>query len=243
MIHAPSAMLNLRSGAPVPRLWALPRERLLPNGAERGGGRDRLRVELEMEDGGFFRAYRRIERRRERGGRLHRGAEAAERAGIGGEIRVLERGRRNAPGILTLLVHADGAVHAVVDHDHDDRQLVLDGGREILAAHEKAAVASEAHYAPLGIEPLGRDRGGNTVTHRARDRSELGREAAEAIEAVNPAGIIAGAIAQDRLRLEPLAQADHDLAEVDRARNSGPPLPPGPGIRIPRAPPPAPAHV
>src|SRR6266567_6362209 len=227
MIHAPSTILNLRSGAPSPRLCALPRERLLPNGAERGRGRDRLRVELEMEDGGFFRVYRRIERRRERGGRLHCGAEAAERAGIGGEIRVLERGRRNAPGILTLLVHADGAVHAVVDHDDDDRQLVLDGGRELLAAHEKAAVAGEAHYAALGIEPLSRDRGGNTVTHRARDRSELGREAAEAIEAVNPAGIIAGAIAQDRLRLEPLAQVDHDLAEVDRARNGGRLLRPG----------------
>src|SRR6266571_680122 len=157
MIHAPSTILNLRSGAPSPRLCALLRERLLPNGAERGRGRDRLRVELEMEDGGFFRVYRRIERRRERGGRLHCGAEAA--------------------------------------------------------------VAGEAHYAALGIEPLGRDRGGNPVTHRARDRSELGREAAEAIEAVNPAGIIAGTIAQDRLGLEPLAQADHDLAEVDRARN------------------------
>src|SRR5260370_25271690 len=109
-----------------------------------------------MEDGGFFRVYRRIERRREWGGRLHCGAEAAERAGIGGEIRVLERGRRNAPGILALLVHADGAVHAVIDHDHDDRQLVLDGGRELLAVHEKAAVPREADDAALALEPPGR---------------------------------------------------------------------------------------
>src|SRR4029077_17639906 len=66
------------------RLPALPGQRLLPNGGERGRGRDRLRVELEMEDGGFSRFSRRLERRREGGGRLHRRAEAAERAGIGG---------------------------------------------------------------------------------------------------------------------------------------------------------------
>ena len=45
---------------------------------------------------------------------------------------------------MALLVHADGAVHAVVrDHD-DDRQVVLHGGREFLSGHEEVAVAGKS---------------------------------------------------------------------------------------------------
>jgi hypothetical protein len=63
---------------------------------------------------------RALEGGRELGGGLDPLAMAAEGAGIGGEIRVLQHRRRDAAGIVALLMHADGAVHAVVDHDDDD---------------------------------------------------------------------------------------------------------------------------
>ena len=43
---------------------------------------------------------------------------------------------------MTLLMHADRAVHAVVDDEDDDLQAVLHRGRKLLAHHE-VAVARE----------------------------------------------------------------------------------------------------
>jgi hypothetical protein len=43
----------------------------------------------------------------------------------------------DSPRIVTFLVHADGAVHAVVEHHHDHRNIVLHGGCEFLAVHEE----------------------------------------------------------------------------------------------------------
>ena len=56
--------------------------------------------------------------------------------------------------MLALLVHADRAVHAVVDHDDDDRQLILDGRRQLLAGHQEAAVAGEADHRAVGVASL-----------------------------------------------------------------------------------------
>ena len=50
---------------------------------------------------------------------------------------------------------------------------------------------------------------------------DLGVELAEAIEAVDPAGIIAGAIAQDGVGRQVLAQPDHDLRQVYRSGLGG----------------------
>ena len=55
-------------------------------------------------------------------------AKAAERLGVGGEVRVLQIGRHHAGRIFALLVHADGAVGAVVDDDHQHVAAVLDRG-------------------------------------------------------------------------------------------------------------------
>ena len=46
----------------------------------------------------------------------------------------------------------------------------------------------------------------------------MGGVAAEAIEAVNPAGEISGAVGDDALRPQLIAQPHHDLAEIDGAR-------------------------
>jgi len=68
---------------------------------------------------------------------------AAEGARIGGEIRIGERGARNAARVLALLVHADGPVHAIVDHQHDDRRAHHRSG-------ERPRAASDHHQQRLG---------------------------------------------------------------------------------------------
>ena len=60
-----------------------------------------------------------------------------------GEVGIAQRRRDDAAGIFALLMHADRAVHAVVDDDDDDREIVLDGGGEFLPVHEEVAVAGE----------------------------------------------------------------------------------------------------
>ena len=77
----------------------------------------RLRIELEMDDRGLAGLQRAAIGRREIRGLLDHSAIAAERRGVGGEVRIAQLGRDHAARIFALLVHADGAVHAVVgDH-------------------------------------------------------------------------------------------------------------------------------
>src|SRR5262249_1733941 len=101
------------------------RLRLLAGGSERHGGGKRLGLAFEVQDCRLARSRGGLEGGKEVGGLLPRRAIAAEGAGIVGEIGILQAGCDHAPGIMALLVHANGAVHAVVDDDDDDRQIVL----------------------------------------------------------------------------------------------------------------------
>ncbi len=184
---------------------------------QRRGRRDRLGIDLDVDDRRLAGLPRGAERSAEIGGVLDRRAEAAEGAGIGGEIGIPQLGRRHPAGIFALLVHADGAVHAVVADDHDDRQVVLHGGREFLAVHQEIAVAADRDDGAVRIQPLHRHRRRHAIAHRARGRRDMGAEAAEAVEAVDPGGVIAGAVAEDRVVGQVVAQPDHDLAEIDAA--------------------------
>ena len=83
------------------------------------------------------------------------------------EVRVLEVRADHAPRELPLLVHADRRVHAVVDEEHDDRQVVLHRGRELGRAHDEVAVAREADDDPVGVDELRGDRRREAVAHRA----------------------------------------------------------------------------
>ena len=102
----------------------------------------------------------------------------AEGARIGGEIRIRQFGARDAARIFALLVHADRAVHAVVDDQHDDRRAVLHRGRELLPVHEELAVARERDHRALRLRDLRRDRRRHAVAHRAAGRRELRAPAA-----------------------------------------------------------------
>ena len=82
--------------------------------------RDRLRVDLHVQDRRLARRQRALEGGRELLRLLDRLAVAAEGARLGGEIGIAQLRRADAAGIFALLMHADRAVHAVVDHDDDD---------------------------------------------------------------------------------------------------------------------------
>ena len=118
-------------------------------------------------------------------------------------------------------MHADGAVHAIVEHDRDERQIVLNCSRKFLAIHQEVAVAGNAHDLPLGIQPLHRHCRRNAIAHRAGDRRDVLGEATKAKEPVNPGGVIAGAVANDGIGSEIFAQPHHHRAEIHCARLLG----------------------
>lgn len=61
-------------------------------------------------------------------------------------------------------MHADGAQHAVIDHDNDQRRAELNGGGQFLGIHHEAAVTGKADHASLGLVQLGGNRGREPVT-------------------------------------------------------------------------------
>ena len=114
-------------------------------------------------------------------------------------------------------MHADGAVTAVVAHDHDNGQLVLRRGGEFLAIHQEVAVAVHGDHGPLRVEAFHRDRRGHAVPHRRRCGRDVGGKATEAVEAMDPGCVVAGAVTQDGVAGKVLAQPHHDGAEIDSA--------------------------
>jgi len=120
---------------------------------------DGLRIELAVQDHRqlvlFSPAAHGSQRRCKVLGPLDQGRIAAKGLGIGDKVGVAQLGRADPVRIVALLVHADGAVHAVVDQQHDDGQLVLHGGCKLLAMHQKVAIAGNADDTALLVQPFG----------------------------------------------------------------------------------------
>src|SRR5260370_28229177 len=95
-----------------------------------------------------------LESRRELRGVLDRLAMAAEGARIGGEIGVLQRRGADAARIFALLMHADRAIHAIVDDDDDDGEVVLHGGGEFLAVPQGTGLTREGGDHAATLEAL-----------------------------------------------------------------------------------------
>src|SRR5204863_3580286 len=93
---------------------------LLAGLGQRLARRERLRVELELDDGGLAAGQRRSKGGREVGRGLDGVALGPETAGVGREVGVDERRPDDATGVFALLVRADRAVQAVVGDDGDD---------------------------------------------------------------------------------------------------------------------------
>src|SRR4030088_1591774 len=85
-------------------------QRLLAQVAQGDARGERLGVGLDVDDRGLGGGERPLERRGEIFGLLDRLAMAAEGAGVGCEVGVLELGAVDACRILALLMHADGAL-------------------------------------------------------------------------------------------------------------------------------------
>ena len=139
-----------------------------------------------------------------------------EGARVGDEVGVAQVGADDATGVVALLVHADRAVHRVVDHEHDDGELLLHRGRELLAGHQEVAVAGDADDRAVGVHRLGGDRGRDAVAHRAAARAQLRRVAVELVVAVRPHAEVAGAVGEDRLGGQALAQRRHHRRHLQR---------------------------
>src|ERR1700691_1209040 len=205
------------SGARTRQLTAAVRERFGADFGQRRYRRYGFGIDGQADNRRYAGILRRLERRGEVFRAFDRDAETAEGPRVGREIGIAQIGCDNAAGIFALLVHSDGAVDVVVGDDNDQRQLVLNGGGELLAVHQEIAVARNAPDRPLGKEPLHGDSGRHAVTHRARGRRNVLGKTAEAKEAVNPGGVIASAVAQDRVDGKIFPQPNHYRAEIDPA--------------------------
>src|SRR5690242_14382107 len=117
--------------------------RLLADGRERGHGSDHFLRQPQLDERRHARGERAIESRRELFGGLDPLAVGSEGARESDEVGVGQIGSVDPPWIVPLLMHADGAVAAVVHHQYDDGELVLHGGGQLLPGHEEVAVAGE----------------------------------------------------------------------------------------------------
>ena len=158
-----------------------------------------------------------LERRRELLGPLDECSERAERLGVGDEVGIDELGGHRPARKVTLLVHADRPVHPVVDQEHDDRGAVLDGGGELVPAHQEVAVAAQADDRPLRPEQLRGDRGRHAVAHRPGTGRELRPVTVELVEPVRPDRVVPGAVREHGVVRQPLSQVGHHLGQL-RAR-------------------------
>ena len=70
-------------------------------------------------------------------------------------------------------MHADRAVHRVVEEEDDRADPLGERGRQLLPGHHKAAVAAKADDEPVGMDELGGDRGRDAIAHRTARRPEL----------------------------------------------------------------------
>src|SRR5271169_4473125 len=113
-------------------------------------------------------------------------------------------------------MHADRSVDAVVDQHDYDRQVILNGGCELLPVHEKIAVARETDDCPPRKNPRRADCRRQAKPHRAGCGPDLLFDPAKAQEPAGPDGEVAGSGGEDGVRHAP-PQREHDFADLNPA--------------------------
>lgn len=78
----------------------------------------------------------------------------------GGKIRIDKIRSGNTARMLALLVHANSAIDAIINNEHDNIGPMLHCGAELLHGHLQAAIASKADDIALRISQLRRDSSG-----------------------------------------------------------------------------------
>src|SRR5690606_31310278 len=136
------------------------------------------------------------------------------------EVGVVQVRAAGAGGVLALLVHADGAVTAVVEQQHDAFSAVHDRRGQLLSVHEEVAVAGNGERRASGKDGGGHT-SGHAVAHGAVGGCELGLVAFDqtviTIEPVQPAGEVAGAVGEHGVGRQVLLQGVDDGRHVDAA--------------------------
>ena len=136
------------------------------------------------------------------------------------EVGVDEVGGDHPARIVALLVHPDGAVAAVIDHQEGEvAQALRGGGGDLLAVHQEIAVAAPGDDFAAGVQNCGRDACRDAIAHRTALRRELGAEAAIAVETVQPLREIPGAAGDDGVLGQRILQIADRMSEVEAARH------------------------
>ena len=143
-------------------------------------------------------------------------AVATKSARVRGEIWILQCRCDNPARKFSLLVHSDGAEHAIVDQHDDNRQAILNSSRKLLSIHKKIAVSGKANDGPIREHSRRADRCRKAKAHRAGGGSDLLLNSTKAQKAADPDGEVAGAGREDRIR-RPATQSEHDFAELNLA--------------------------
>ena len=122
--------------------------------------------------------------------------------------------------VVALLVHADGAVHAVVQEHDDGFGTVLRGSGQLLPVHQKVAVTGHGQHHAAGGD--GRCNAGRyAITHRAIGGCQLRfvplGQAVVLVKAVHPAGKVARAVGVDSIIGQVFLQGGHNGRHIDIA--------------------------
>src|SRR5262245_33556368 len=106
--------------------------------------RDLVRIDAQFKHGRSPRGERAVEGRRKAFRRFDALGMGTERPRQSYEVRARQLGSRHATGKAPLLVHANRAVHPVVDDERDETGAVLCGGGQFLRIHQEITVARDA---------------------------------------------------------------------------------------------------
>src|SRR5690606_33570483 len=99
--------------------------------------------------------------------------------------------------MMPFLVHAYGAVHTVVDYQHDQRSTVFGGRGQLLRVHQKTAITGHTHYLTIWVTQRRRYRGRQAVSHGAARWGQFGAPATILIEPVQPYRVVAGTVGKN----------------------------------------------
>src|SRR5437588_3574947 len=139
-----SSIGTLQSSCSPQSLWVLRAD--LIDGRAHG---DRLWINFEPEQRRAIRTERALQGGREFRGASHRLANRTVCFRQRDEIGLDQISAVHPRRVGTLLMHANGAVHTVVDDHEDDIQLALNGSGELLPVHLKTAVPVPGHHDTL----------------------------------------------------------------------------------------------
>ena len=119
---------------------------------------------------------------------------------------------------MSLLVHAYGAIAAIVDDQHDGPSLGLQRGPKLLAVHLEITIASKTDHAALWILNLRGNCRWQAIAYGARLRRKQPLVLRKLHKFIGPNGEISCAIGDDGICGQHCLDSACDHAHINRAR-------------------------